>query len=545
MSKYSIGIDYGTLSGRAVIIDIDTGNELATAVMNYPHGVMSDQFIDGSPLPQDYALQHPGDYLEVLYTIVSECMTESGVDPKDIIGIGIDFTASTILPVTEDGTPLCFLDKYKNNPHAYVKLWKHHSAQDEADKINTLARKRQEEWLSRYGGTVSSEWLFPKVMEILNDDEELYNDTARFIEAGDWLIWHITGSETHSVCMTGFKALWDKNDGFPSNDFFKELDPRFDNIIGTKISKDVITMSHSAGKVSASFAEKTGLAEGINVSPAIIDAHAAVPALGIRKPGELLMIIGTSTCHILYGDKPSNVNGICGYVKGALDDDLYVYEAGQPCVGDSFDWFIKNCVPASYINESEKLNKNIHEYLRSKAEKLSPGSNGIIAVDWWNGSRTPYDNSSLSGLILGLSTNTKPEEIYRALIEATAYGTKHIIELYEKNGITINTLYAAGGIAEKDSLLMQIYSDVIGKEIKVSGTSQACAYGSALFASVNPEGYKSLSNACSALGKIKEMSYKPNFENAEKYDMLYNEYKSLCSYFASGDNPIMKRLKNI
>jgi len=545
MHKYSLGIDFGTLSARAVIVDINKKEEVATSVMDFEHGVMSEKFVDGSQLPADYALQHPKDYLDCLYFVIKDCIEKSGIDSTDIIGIGVDFTASTVMPVTHCGTPLCFSDDFKNNPHAYVKLWKHHGAQKEADEINDLAKKTNADWLKKYGGTISSEWLFPKILQILKEAPDVYNKTFRFVEAGDWVVWHLTGKETHSVCTTGFKAMWDEETGYPDKDFLKALHPELENIIGDKISTDVIKLSETAGFITKEIAEKTGLKEGTPVAPAFIDAHAALPALGITHAGELLMIIGTSTCHILLGDKKSDIPGISGYVKDGIVDNLYAFEAGQACVGDSFDWFVKNAVPASYQKEAEEKGINIHKLLREKAKKLAPGSRGVLALDWFNGNRTPYVNGNLSGMLLGLNINTTPEQIYRALIESTAYGTKRIIDIYEKNGIKLNKIFAAGGIAEKDELLMQIYADVLGKEIFLSGTSQACAYGSAVLGAVNKNGYSSLVEASENMKKISSVSYKPNPENTKIYNELYKEFETLSEFFANSNNKTMDILKTL
>lgn len=543
MSKYSMGIDFGTLSARAIIVDIETKEEIAASVCEYSHGVISEKFINGKSLPADYALQHPKDYLDSLYTTISDCIKKSGIGAADIIGVGVDFTASTILPVTEDGTPLCFLDEFKNNPHAYVKLWKHHAAQKEADEINALAKKTNAKWIKKYGGTISSEWFFPKVLQILREDENLYNNTSRFIEAGDWIVWMLTGNETHSNCMAGFKAIWSEQDGYPCKDFLKALDTRLENVIGDKISDKITKLSEIAGFITKEAESLTGLKAGTPVMPALIDAHAALPALGIAQSGELLLIIGTSTCHILLGDKEGEIPGISGCVKDGIFENLYAYEAGQSCVGDSFDWFVKNCVPKSYFDEADEKNINIHQLLRNKAKELPCGSNGLIALDWWNGNRTPYANGKLTGMIVGLNIHTTPEEIYRALIESTAYGTKRIIEIYEENGIEIKSIYAAGGIAEKDELLMQIYADVTGREIRLSGTSQACAYGSAVLGAVNENGYKSFREASLKMKKIKDVTYKPNKDNTDKYNVLYQKYKHLSEFFA--DSKIMEELKEV
>ena len=542
MSKYSMGIDFGTLSARAIIVDIETGEEKATAVSKYEHGIMAKDLM-GIPLPADYALQHPKDYIDSLLCVVKECLAKADIDSADIIGIGVDFTATTLLPVTKDGTPLCFSEKYKNEPHAYVKLWKHHAAQKEADEINALAKETGAPWLSRYGGIISSEWLFPKVLQMLRENEALYNDTFRFIEAADWMVWQLTGVETHSVCTTGFKAIWDDTDGYPDKEFLKKLDPRLENIVGDKLSDNILKLSQTAGYITEDIAKKTGLCAGTPVAPAFIDAHSALPSLGITSPGKLLMIMGTSTCHILLGDKERHIPGISGVVKDGILDGMYAYEAGQASVGDSFDWFMENCLPHEYYEEAMAQGGDIFAYMRAKARKLSPGSNGIIALDWWNGNRTPYVNGGLRGLLLGLDINTAPEEIYRALIEATAYGTRSIIDIYEQNGINIDSIYAAGGIAEKDEMIMQIYADVTGREIHISGTALACAYGSAILGSVNENGYKTLAEASSKMKKLKDLSYKPIKENAEAYNELYKTYKTLTEFFGEKESGIMEGLK--
>ena len=544
MSKYSMGIDFGTQSARAVIADVSDGREISSSVMEYSHGVMSGTLFDSVPLENGCALQHPGDYLECLAYITKDSIEKSGVAPEDIIGVGVDFTSSTILPVTQDGTPLCFLEEFKNNPDAYVKLWKHNSSQKEADEITELLKIKNPALLESYGGRISAEWLFPKVLQILRRNENVYNNTFRFIEAGDWIVWMLTGNENHSVCHAGFKALYSSDSGYPDNDFFKSLDPKMNNIIGTKIFAKVSKMSETAGYVTAEASALTNLPEGTAVAPAFIDAHAALPALGITKPGELLMILGTSSCHILLGENGAQICGIAGCVKDGIVDGLYAYEAGQSCVGDSFEWFVKNCTPKAYYEEAQSRGVNIYKYLQSKASQLLPGSGGVVALDWWNGCRTPYDDGGLSGSLFGLTLSTMPEQIYRALIESTAYGTKRIVELYEKNGIEIKKIYATGGIAEKDELFMQIYADVLGKEIFLSDTAQGCALGSAVLGSVAGKAYPSLSDASKVMKKIKDFSYKPKSENTKVYTELYEEYKNLCEYFAKESN-VMKKLKKL
>lgn len=549
MSKYTIGIDYGTLSGRVLVANVETGEEVASYVLDYPHAVMSETLPNGTKLGLDWALQHPQDYLDVLYKAVPEAVKLSGVSPDDIIGLGVDFTACTILPVKKDGTPLCFIDEYKNNPHAYVKLWKHHAAQDKANKLNEIAEERGEEWLKNYGGKISSEWAIPKAWQILDEAPEIYDAADLFIEAGDWIVWQLIGKENRSSCFAGYKCNWNKQKGFPSKDFFKALDPRLENFIDEKWSRDISPTGTKAGELTAEMANKLGLKPGIAVAVAIIDAHVFVPAAGVAEPGKLVAIMGTSTCHMLLSDEGTPVEGISGVVEDGILPGFFGYEAGQACVGDHFQWFVENCVPKAYFDEAEKLGLNIHQYLRSKAEKQKPGEHGLVALDWWNGNRSVLIDGDLSGVMLGMTLSTKPEDMYRALIEATAYGTRIIVDTFKNGGITINEFYAAGGIAKKDPMTMQIYADIINMPIKIVSSDQGGALGSAIFGAVAAGkangGYDDVLTAAKTMGKVLDIEYRPNPENVKIYNKLFEEYKILHDYFGRGVNDVMKRLKAI
>jgi len=548
--KYSIGVDYGTQSGRAVIVDIKTGEELAVAVKEYTHGVM-DEFLPGGKLKleTDWALQHPHDYIEVLEVTIPEILRKTGISPDDVIGLGIDFTACTMLPIDSDGTALCFNDEYKDNPHSYVKLWKHHAAQDEANKLNEIAKLRDEKFLKRYGGKISSEWLIPKIWQVLNESPDIYNKADKFIEATDWVIMQLTGEEKRNSCTAGYKALWHKKDGYPSKEFFKALDLRLENVVEDKLNMEITSLGQKAGELTADAAKFTGLNIGTAIAIANVDAHVSVPALGITEPGKMLMIMGTSTCHMLLGKDEKIVPGMCGVVEDGILPGFMGYEAGQSCVGDHFEWFVKNCVPKAYEEEAEKLGINIHVLLTDKASKLNVGQSGLLALDWWNGNRSVLVDADLTGVIVGLTLLSKPEEIYRALIEATAYGTRMIIETFRENGVPVDGLFAAGGIAEKNKLMMQIYSDVTNMEIKISGTQQAPALGSSMFGAVaagkEKGGYDTIFEASKYMSKLKKESFKPIPENVAVYEKLFSEYKLLHDYFGRGLNDIMKRLKEI
>ena len=548
--KYSIGVDYGTQSGRAVLVEVDTGKEIASAVKMYTHGVMDEFLPDGvTKLEADWALQHPQDYLEVLEVTVPSVLEESGVNPDSVIGMAIDFTACTMLPIDKDDTPLCFHDKYKSNPHSYIKLWKHHAAQDEANKLNAIAQARSEKFLKLYGGKISSEWLLPKIWQILDEAPEIYAAADRFLEATDWVNLQLTGEEKRNSCTAGYKAMWNKRLGYPSKDFLKALDPRLENLVEDKLSADIYPLGGKAGELTEKAAKLTGLKPGTAVAIANVDAHVAVPAVGITEPGKMLMIMGTSTCHMMLGTEEKLVPGMCGVVEDGIIPGYLGYEAGQSCVGDHFEWFVDNCVPASYMKEAESRNINIHKLLREKASAMKVGESGLVALDWWNGNRSVLVDANLTGVIIGCTLLTRPEEIYRALIEATAYGTRMIVETFRDNGVPISQLFAAGGIAEKDEMMMQIYSDVTNMEIRISASAQTPGLGSAMFGAVAAGkargGYDSIVDAAKIMAKIKDKYYKPIPANVAVYDKLYAEYKKLHDYFGRGENDVMKRLKEI
>ncbi|MEK3888225.1 ribulokinase [Bacillus sp. FSL K6-3431] len=550
MAKYTIGVDYGSLSGRAVLVEVASGNEVATVVKEYTHRVMDEFLPDGeTKLENDWALQHPNDYLEVLQITIPKVLQESGVSTDDVIGIGIDFTACTVLPIKADGTPLCMLDEWRDNPHSYVKLWKHHAAQDEANRLNEIAEERGEDFLKRYGGKISSEWMIPKVWQILNEAPDIYEAADQIVEAADWVISQLTGEIRRNSCTAGYKAIWHKKEGYPSKEFFKALDPRLENVVEEKLSNEIFSMGSKAGEITDKATELTGLNPGTAVAVANVDAHVSIPAVGITEPGKLLMIMGTSTCHVLLGEEEKIVPGMCGVVEDGVLPGYMGYEAGQSCVGDHFEWFIENCVPASYYEEAEKKNMNIHVLLTEKASKLEVGESGLLALDWWNGNRSTLVDADLTGVLIGSTLLTKPEEIYRALIEATAYGTRIIVDAFRDNGVPVNEIYACGGIAEKNALMMQIYSDVLNMEIKISASSQTPALGSAMFGAVaagsERGGYNNITDAANIMGGVKDEIYKPVVKNAEVYELLYAEYERLYNYFGRGENNVMKTLKNI
>ncbi len=541
--KYTIGIDFGTLSARAVALDLQTGLEVAEAVYPYPHGVMDVQLPCGKKLPPQYALQHPQDYLEALENVIRGVLQT--VSKEDIGALCIDFTTSTVLPVDEKGQPLCFRPEFVSEPHAYVKLWKHHGPVKQALEFDRVAKEREEAWMVNCGGTSSSEWLFPKILETLQEAPAVFEATDRFYEAVDWLSLVLTGEETHNPCMAGLKGYWDAATGYPSNDFFVAVDPRLDGIVGTKVCPQVGKVDSLAGHISPEGAKLTGLLEGTPVAMPIGDAHASLPALNVSKDAEALMVVGTSGVLMVNSPVKADVPGICSLVDGGVYPGVCTLEAGQAGLGDCFDWFVKNCVPGRYEEEAKEAGISIHTLLQQKAAVQRPGESRLIALDWLNGNRSILKNDGLSGLILGLNLQTKPEEIYRALLEATAYGLRVILDNYEAHGVHIHNICAAGGIAMKSPFLMQIYADVLNRPIVVGDSAQSGARGSALYAAVAAGECATIQEAAQRYARPNKGSFAPIPENVVLYEKLYQEYKLLHDHFGRGGNAVMDRLYDI
>jgi L-ribulokinase len=546
--KYAIGIDFGTESGRALLVDVADGREVATAVHDYGNGVIDEHLPDSNVrLEPDWALQDPNDYIEVIKRTVPAVLRESGIDAADVIGIGIDFTACTMLPTLRDGTPLCQVPQYRQEPHAWVKLWKHHAAQPEADRINDIARERGEAWLDLYGGKISSEWFFSKTLQILNEAPEIYHAADRLLEATDWVIWQLTGRETRNACTAGYKAIWQKNGGYPSRDYLAALHPQLADVVDEKMSRETLPLGTKAGGLTDTAAAWTGLRPGTAVAAGNVDAHATVPAAQATQPGVMTIIMGTSNCHMLLGTELVEVEGMCGVVEDGIVPGLYGYEAGQSGVGDIFAWFVEYCVPPIYHEQAKARGLSVHELLEAEAAKQKPGEHGLLALDWWNGNRSTLVDVELGGLLVGATLATTAPEIYRALLESTAFGTRKIIETLTNAGVPVHRIVAAGGLPDRNKLLMQIYADVTNREFSVVKSALAGALGAAMHGAVAAGsaagGYDDIYAAAAKMGGIKDEHYRPIPAHVAIYDQLYREYSTLYDYFGRGDNDVMKRLR--
>lgn len=556
-----LGIDFGTLSARALLVDADTGEEVATSVYDYAHGVIEERLPGGTKakrLPPQTALQDPKDYLAALDHTVPTVLRLANATAEQIVGIGTDFTSCTVLPTRADGTPLCFEKRWRNNPHAWVKLWKHHSAQPEADRINATAARRRELFLRTYGGRYSSEWLFSKLLETANHAPEVYHAAERFIEAGDWIVWQLCGTERRSLSAAGFKAMWvyptnrqgHSSDNrprytYPPAGFLSALNPLLRHVVSEKLDSELGKPGSRAGGLSRAKAARLGLREGTPVAVGNIDAHVAVPACGVTSTGKLVMILGTSTCHLLLGEARKEVEGMCGVVEDGVVEGLWGYEAGQAGVGDLFAWFMAQGVPPSVHDEARRRRLSVYQLLERRASELRPGESGLLALDWWNGCRSVLMDSNLSGMLVGATLETRPHEVYRALIEATAFGTRQIIDAFTSKGVAIRELHACGGLAQKNPLLLQIYADVTGRPICVAASEQTCALGAAMHGAVAAGLYPDMKRAARAMVRPGTQTYRPNKSHKPIYDRLYAEYTKLHDAFGRKTDSPMKLLRRL
>jgi L-ribulokinase len=534
----ALGLDFGTASVRAVVVETRTGKERGSAVVEYPHGVIDAALPDsGVRLGSDWALQHPGDWVTSIEKAVPQALAAAGVPKESIVGIGVDFTSCTVLPVDAAGRPLCLLPHWAARPHAWVKLWKHHAAQPQADRINALAEKRGDAFLADYGGKTSSEWLVAKALQILEEDPEVYGAAASIVEGGDWIVGELSGARVRNSCGAGYKGFWSRERGFPPRDFFAALDPRFAEM-PEKLAGEITPPGRAVGGLTPEMARRLGLVAGTAVASAIIDAHSAVPAATVVTPGRMVMVMGTSTCHMLLSQTHTLVEGVGGVVRDGIVEGFSGYEAGQPAVGDIFGWFARlvgDCGAAQFAA------------LERDAAQAPPGANGLLALDWWNGNRSVLVDANLSGMLVGLTLATTAAEIYRSLIEATAFSTRRILEAFVEKKIPVDELIAVGGLAERSPLLLQIYADITRRPIALAAAANASALGAAMLgavaAGVERGGHASFVDAARAMAHLKPERVTPRPQAADAYDALYSDWLELHDHFGRGGTDVMRRLK--
>jgi L-ribulokinase len=527
--RYALGFDFGTESVRVLVVRLSDGYVAAQGAEAYAHGVIDETLpSNGEKLPADYALQDSRDWLASAAAACKAAMTIAGVAPADVFGIGIAFTSCTMLPCRVDGTPLHTIDAFERAPLAWPKLWKHHGAKAETDRINQIARERNEPWLQRYGGTIGLEWFFPKVLETLNGAPNVYEAADVWLEAGDWLVWQLTSgpfphcdsaSLARSTCQAGYKAMWNGATGYPTADYFAAVHPRLADVVTARMPGTLMAPGQRAGRLTARAAQLLGLEEGISVSTAIIDAHAGVPGAGVAEDSTMVLVMGTSSCHMINSKVEKLVPGVAGMVQDGILPGYFGYETGQASVGDAFAWLV----------ETFKLS---HDAMSRAAGELPPGSGGVLAIDWLNGCRTPLMDGRLSGAFIGLTLNTKPEQLYRALLEATAFGLRWIVETLREGGVPVKRFVASGGLPARSPLLMQIYADVLGEEIKLAESEQSVAVGAAILGRLAAEeqvvGSAGMSAAIQEMARQRDdIVYRPRPAEQLRYDRLYELYRSI------------------
>lgn len=549
-AQYTIGLDYGTNSVRALIVNVANGAEVAAAVWTYAHGTQG-VILNRDP---NLARQHPADYLTGAEITIKEALATAAKNvrrfsPDQIVGIGVDTTGSTPLPVDAQGQPLAFQKRFENNPAAMAWLWKDHTGVDEAAEITALARKLRPQYLAKCGGTYSSEWFWSKILKCIRTAPQVFNAAHSWIELADFVPAALTGTQhpdqfVAGVCAAGHKAMWNaKWGGYPDKQFLSKLNPKL-SALRDRLTPRVETVDKAVGGLTADWADRTGLDAGIPVAVGAFDAHLGAVGSGVA-PGALVKIIGTSTCDIAIASnkkKLADVPGLCGIVDGSVLPGYFGLEAGQSAVGDIFNWFV------NYIQPNGKA--GTHEALTAEAAKLKPGESGLLALDWNNGNRTILVDQRLTGLLVGQTLYTTPAEIYRALIEATAFGALTIINRFEEYGIKIEQVINCGGIAEKNPVVMQIYADVTGRPMKISRSAQTCALGSAVAAAVAADIYPDFAAAQKRMTGLKPHVFKPNPKAHAVYKELYKVYRQLHDAFGTKESNgnlhgVMKKLIEI
>ncbi|MFG0251150.1 MAG: ribulokinase [Phycisphaeraceae bacterium JB051] len=530
---FSIGVDYGTNSCRALVVNTANGAEIANHVYNYPSG---DAGILLDPKDPNVARQDPADYINGFITSVKNAVKKAlktrGFKVDRVIGLGVDTTGSTPLPIDKNGTPLAMLDEFKDDLAAYAWLWKDHTSYAEAKLITTKASKSKVKYLAKCGGTYSSEWFWAKLLRCKKASPKVFKAAYAWIECADFIPGYITGTITdpdtvpRCACAAGHKAMYNEQwGGLPSVQFLKSIDkdlPRF------RYDTKAIPSDQKAGELLASIAKKVGLPAGIPVAAGALDAHHGAVGSGC-KAGTLVKIMGTSTCDCMPApgdlDLP-DIPGLCGIADGSIIPGMYGLEAGQSAVGDIFNWFVKQLVPGKFGTGGDA-----HVNLTKEAEKLAPGASGLIALDWNNGNRTILVDPLLTGMLVGQTLHTTAPEVYRALIEATAFGAITIINRMEEYGVHVKEVINCGGISEKNAMAMQIYADVCNRPMKISSSSQTCALGAAIFGSVVGGAYKTTLAAQRKMTSVKPKVFKPIKKNVAVYARLYKLYMQLHDAF--------------
>jgi len=532
---YALGVDFGTESGRALLLDLCSGIEVAVSEVAYKHGVIDRELPGGGEqLPPDWALQHSDDWLAVLDSAIPSVLEALPQARERVVGLGVDFTSCTVLPVSAEGTPLFKDEAWRGRRHAWPKLWKHHAAQPVADRLNEVALERGEVFLGRYGGRISSEWYFPKLIEVWLEDRELYDACHAFIEATDWIVWQLTGNEVRQSCTAGYKAMWSQEEGLPPTDYFAAAYPEFDRP-AAKLGTRFVPLGTRAGPLRAELAARYRLPESVAVAVGNVDSFVSVPGAGVESRGTFVMVVGTSICDLVVDPSEVRLPGITGVVRDGILPGMYGYEAGQAAVGDMLAWFVEALAPPHAELAA----------LERTAGEIAPGGSGLVALDWWNGNRTILADADLTGALFGLTLQTTREQIYRALLESVAFGNRRIIENFAEHGLKMREIIACGGIAEKSPLTMQLLADTSGLRVSVPDSAQIPARGAALFGAVAAGFFSDIATAIGATRPGIARAYTPDGDAAQIYDRVYAVYRSLYERLGRTDAELLHSLKRI
>ena len=522
--SYSIGIDYGTASGRVILVDTTDGKIISSYEETYPHGTIAEE-LGGETLPHNYFLQHAGDYHNVLENGVKHVLEESQINKDEVIGIGVDFTSCTIVFLDENFKPLHMNEDLKNHPHAYVKLWKHHGAQDEATQMVEANEKANQNWLDYYGHSVNSEWMIPKILEVKHKAPELLERAHYIMEAGDYMTSLLVNQNIRSNCGIGFKGFYDEVNGF-NYDFFETVDSELPQIVKDKCEAPVIQIGDSAGSLSEYYQNLWGLSSNVQISPYMIDAHSGVLGAGAIEKGEFTPVIGTSTCHLMLDPKQEPIPSITGSVKDAIIPGLYAYEAGQAAVGDLFS-YSERMAPHEIVEAAKNKDMDVLQYLETLAEQIPVEEQHVVVLDWHNGNRSILSDSHLTGSVFGLTLQTPFEMVHRAYLESTAFGTKMIMKQFEDNDIPVHTVYASGGIPKKSKLLVDIYSNVLNKKVVVLESSNATALEAAMLGANVGGAYETLRDTVQHMKQPVYYEKQPDPVKVKHYEKLFNKYRQL------------------
>lgn len=525
MEKYVIGIDYGTQSARAAVVQVSDGAVIGTCAYSYPHGVMSEMLPDGTKLPEQFALAEAEDYIEALSVIVTGAMESAGIDGNNVVGLCVDATACTVVPVDEDMQPLSLRPEFKNHPHAYIKMWKHHAAMPQTERANRLAKEMHMPFLQACGGEMSCEWMIPKLLETRDNDPEVYKEIVYALDLCDYLTMLLTGTITRGLGSAAFKSNWISGIGYPSKEYLNSLADGFGEEYMRFMVGDIIKPGERAGALQPSMAEKLGLPVGICVAGGILDGHTSIPTSGLCRAGDVSLVVGTSNVSAILTEKQAPVPAGASSAMDGFAPGFFAIDSGQSCTGDMLGWYMKYMLPAYIEREAAEKGISVYEHLNELAEKAEPWNCSVTAMDWWNGNRNVMCNLNLKGSIQGISLGTRPEHIYTALVQAIVCGTRRIFEACEENGVEIKNVVACGGIPQKNPFLMQQYANILGRKISVACADEGPAMGAAIFAACAAGVYDCYIDAVKHMQVHKFIDYTPDYANLAEYELVYARFK--------------------